>query len=333
MSVGFGVIGLGWWGAVLTQKTAETGEARVVSCFARTEASREAFATEHGCAAAPSLEAMLEDPAVEGVLIATTHSSHLSLIDAAASAGKPVFVEKPLTLTSAEAHEVVAIGRRTGVPIQVGHQRRKTAANRVIRAMIDAGDLGPIQMATANQSVPGALSHAPDAWRRDRSESPLGGMTSLGVHKIDTLHYLVGPMKRVFTMSKNTMTDPQIDEASVVAIEFVNGAVGTLVTSFVAPVISTVSIFGLGASAHNEADGTKLFTQTAADGAVRTEVTLQPVDAVVAQLAEFAGVVRGETMPEVGATEGAAVVAVLEAMVASDERGTPVDVEYGEGSS
>lgn len=328
MSVGFGVIGLGWWGGMLAKKTAATGSAAVVSCFARTESSREAFAAEHGCSAASSVEAMLADPAVEGVVIATSHSSHLPLIDAAASAGKPVFVEKPLTLTSVEARDVVAIQRRTGVPIQVGHQRRKSAANRAIKAMIDAGDLGPIQMVTANQSVPGALSHAPDAWRRDRSESPLGGMTSLGVHKIDTLHYLVGPVKRVFTMSKNTMADPEIDEANVFAIEFENGAVGTMVTSFVVPVISTVSVFGLGTSAHNEGDGTKLFTQKAADGPARTEVELESVDPIVAQLAEFADVVRGDATPEVGAEEGAAVIAVLDAMVASDERGEPVDVEY-----
>jgi predicted dehydrogenase len=328
MSVGLGLIGLGWWGGMLADKAMASGEASVVSCFARTDSAREAFADKHGCTAAGSVGEMLADPAVEGVMIATAHSSHLELIDAAASAGKPVFVEKPLTLTASEAREVVVIGERTGVPIQVGHQRRKSAANRGIKALIDDGSVGPIQMATSNQSVPGALSHAADAWRRDRSESPLGGMTSLGVHKIDTFHYLVGPMKRVFTMSKNTMPDPEIDEATVVSIEFENGAVGTLVTSFVVPVISTVSIFGLGFSAHNEADGSKLFIQRAADGPARTEVELDPVDPIAAQIVEFASVVRGETAPEVGAVEGAAVVAVMEAMIASDETGQPVDVEY-----
>lgn len=328
MSVGLGLVGLGWWGGVLAGKTAATGVASVVSCFARTESARDEFAEAHGCTAAPSIAAMLEDPAVGGVLIATSHSSHLELIDQVASAGKPVFVEKPLTLTASEAREVVAIGERTEVPIQVGHQRRRSAANRAIKALIDDGTMGPVQMATTNQSVPGALSHAPDAWRRDRSESPLGGMTSLGVHKIDTLHYLVGPMKRVFTLSKNTMSDPEIDEATVVAIEFENGAVGTLVTSFVTPVISTVRVFGLGISAHNEADGTKLFLQRTEDGPARTEVELTPVDPIVSQLTEFAAVVRGEKQPEVGAVEGAAVVAVMDAMVASDESGQPVDVEY-----
>lgn len=328
MSVGLGLIGLGWWGGMLATKAAASGEASVVSCFARTQSARDAFAEAHGCTSAESVAAMLADPAVEGVMIATSHSSHLELIDQAATAGKPVFVEKPLTLTAAEAREVVAIEARTGVPVQVGHQRRKSAANRAIKALIDDGTIGPVQMATTNQSVPGALSHAPDAWRRDRSESPLGGMTSLGVHKIDTLHYLVGPMKRVFTMSKNTMSDPEIDEATIVAIEFENGAVGTLVTSFVTPVISTVRVFGLGISAHNEADGTKLFLQRAEDGPARTEVELDPADPIVAQLAEFAAVVRGEVTPEVGAAEGAAVVAVMEAMIASDATGEAVDVEY-----
>lgn len=327
MKVGLGIIGTGWWGDTLAVSAVETGKVRIAACYARTESARDAFATRHACASAPTLDALLNDSEVQGIVIATSHSSHLPLIEQAADAGKPIFVEKPLTLTVGEAQKVVEIVRSTGLHLQVGHQRRRTAANRKIKEMIDTGKLGPIQAVEANQSVPKALSHTPDSWRRDRAESPLGGMASLAVHKIDTMHYLVGPMKRVFTFTKNTMDEPPIDEATVIAIEFHNGAVGTLITSFVVPAISQISVFAIGASAHNVADGTRLLTQT--EGADQTEVPLDSVDPVIDQLTEFAAVIRGEAIPETGPAQGAAVVAAMDAMITSAATGVPVDVDYG----
>jgi predicted dehydrogenase len=328
MSVGLGVIGLGWWGRTLARSANGTGEARVVAGYARSRDSRQAFASEFECAAPESIDELLESSAVEGILVATNHSSHLALIEAAAAAGKPVFVEKPLTLDLTSGRSAVAATEQAGVALQVGHQRRRMPGNRAIKAMVDAGDLGAIQAAESHQSVPNAMSHAPDAWRRDRDESPLGGMTSLGVHKVDTLHYLVGPMRRVFTMTKNTMAEPEIDEATVVAIEFENGAVGTLVTSFVVAVNSCLSIYGIDGSAHTEMDGNQLYTQAPETGPERIGVSLTQIDPVHDELVEFARVVRGEALPEVGGAEGLAVVSVLDAMVRSAETGMPADVEY-----
>ena len=96
-------IGLGWWGNVLADAVKRSGEAEVVSCFARTEATRQAFAEKYGCRAAESVEEILNDSEVDGLLTATPHSNHPELIAQAASAGKHIFVEKPLTLNVAEA--------------------------------------------------------------------------------------------------------------------------------------------------------------------------------------------------------------------------------------
>ncbi len=235
-------------------------------------------------------------------------------------------MEKPLALDYQSAKAAVDVAARAGIALQVGHQRRRTAANRAIRRMIDAGDLGSIQMAEANQSIGKALTHPDDAWRRNRDESPLGGMTSLGVHKIDTMHYLMGPMKRVAVFTKNEMERPEIDEATVIAIEFESGAVGTLVTSFVVPMISRISLYGMKAAAFNDFDGTQLEVQQMDGG--RVAVPLEPIDPVVDQLVEFGKVLRGEAEPETGAAEGLAVVVAMEAMIESSETGHAVDVRY-----
>lgn len=326
MAVGIGIVGLGWWGRALADGTLAAEGVEVVAGFARSAETRAAFARDYACKAPGSLEELLADPGVEGILVATPHSTHLDILEAAATAGKAVLMEKPLALTKETAEKAIAIATKAEIPLMVGHQRRRTAANRAIKKMIDAGDIGPIQMAEANQSLGKALTHPDDAWRRDRSESPLGGMTSLGVHKVDTMHYLIGPMKRVAVFTKNEMERPEIDEATVIAIEFESGAVGTLVTSFVVPMISRISIYGMKASAFNDFDGTTLEVQKMDEG--RVPVPLEPVDPVVDQLVEFGKVVRGEMDPETGATEGLAVVSVLEAMVESSLTGKAVDVRY-----
>lgn len=321
---GVGIVGLGWWGRALANAAGQAEGVEVVAGFARSADARAAFAADYDCAAPETMEAMLADPAVEGVMIATPHSTHYDIVAAAAGAGKAVFVEKPLALTTAAARACVEVAEQAGIPFQVGHQRRRTAANRAIKKLIDAGDLGPIQMAEANQSIGKALTHPDDAWRRNREESPLGGMTSLGVHKIDTMHYLIGPMKRVSVFTKNQMDRPEIDEATVVAIEFESGAVGTLVTSFVVPMISRITVFGMKATAYNDFDGTSLQVQKMDEG--RVPVDLEPVDPVVDQIVEFGKVIRGEMQPETGAAEGLAVVAAMEAMVESSETGRAVNV-------
>ena len=122
-----GLIGLGWWGGELTDAAEKGGVGRVVRAYARNESGREEFTAKHGVPAASSLEAMLDDPNVEGVLIATSHQSHRALVEQAAAAGKHIFVEKPLTTTVAEGRACVEAARQAGVLLQVGHQRRRTA--------------------------------------------------------------------------------------------------------------------------------------------------------------------------------------------------------------
>jgi myo-inositol 2-dehydrogenase / D-chiro-inositol 1-dehydrogenase len=130
--VRLGILGLGWWAGVLAEAAQTTGAAQVVTCFARDPDHRTKFAADHGCRAADSLDALLADPEVEGVVIATPHSTHADLAVQAAGAGKAVYVEKPFTLTVADARRAIQAASAAGVPLQVGHNRRRQPANRFI---------------------------------------------------------------------------------------------------------------------------------------------------------------------------------------------------------
>lgn len=322
--VGLGILGLGWWGSVLTEAVARTDGAEVLSCYARGEEGRLSFAEEHGCRAAGSLEELLEDPQIEGVLIATSHSSHRKLIEQVAAAGKHIFVEKPLTTTVADARACVEAAQAGGVLLQVGHQRRRTPAERRMKEMVDSGEIGDVETVVAHQSIPNGFKMPDTAWRWDPDQSPLGSMTSLGVHKIDSMHFLVGPIRSVFAFTREGRSRP-IDEGTVVAVEFESGALGTLTTSFFTPVINEIAVFGTELAAYSSQGGDRLEIQRRGE-AGREEVTLSPVDPVEEQLEDFARAIRGEIPVEVDGEAGLAVVAVLEAAGESAKSGRAVEV-------
>lgn len=322
--VGLASVGLGWWGKVLAETAGKTGEARIVSCFARRPEGREEFAAQVGCRTATSLDDLLADPEVEGLLVATANRSHREIIEQAAAAGKAVFVEKPLTTTVEDGAAAVAAAEAAGIVLQVGHQRRRNAANRRIKQLIEAGELGDLEALEANQSIPNGFKMPEQAWRWNAEESPLGAMTSLGIHKIDSMRYHAGPIKSVFCFTRAGRS-VSIDEATVVAFEFESGAVGTLITSFFVPVLSTLTVFGQDASAFNEADGTKLFLQ-ARGGAAREEIPLEAVNPAADQLVEFARSIRGEAKPEVDGRAGLEIVSIMAAALESATTRRAVDV-------
>lgn len=324
-TVGLGVVGLGWWGGVLTEAARASGVAEVVACFARSEEARVSFADAHGCRAVDDLDTMLEDPAIEGLLFATPHSTHADLVERTAAAGKHAFVEKPLALSVADAKRASEAAGRAGVVLQVGHNRRRQPANRRIKAMIDAGDLGTVVQLEGVHNASGGFKPQLPEWRRDPVECPYGGMTGLGVHTVDTFNYFVGPARRVTAFSVRTHGFLPLDEATTVAIEYEAGPIGSINTSyFSAPVVS-LGVYGTEATVWNEQDGTRLLTQPRTD-ATPTENEVETIDTVTDELGEFATCIRQGAVPETGSAEGIEVAAVLEAIGRSVASGCAVDV-------
>jgi len=317
-------IGLGWWGGVLAEKAAAAG-ADIVRCFARSEESRQAFAQTHGARPALSYDEVLADPDVEGVLIATPHSTHADLVVQAAAAGKQVFCDKPFTLTVAEAKRATQAAAAAGVVLQVGHNRRRQPANRRLKQMIDNDELGMIHYAEANLSYPKGLTPR-GGWRGEPAESPAGGMTGLGVHMADTLVYLLGKPSRVSAFSRRTIGVSKLDDVTTANIEFENGALAYLATSMVIPDIARTAVWGTKAAAMNEWDGEQFSVQQSGEKH-KTQQEIETLDTVKDELEEFAANVRSGSAPETGGVEATEAVAILEAIVESVARGTVVDLD------
>lgn len=322
-------IGLGGWGAMLAGSVERSGAAEVVSCFARSEEGRKSFAEEVGCRQAASLDELLSDSEVEGILLATPHSTHVDIICQAASAGKHVFVEKPLTLTAADGRKAYEATQKAGVTLQVGHNRRKQGGNRRLREMIDNGELGMVHQVEGNLSLAGGQNPR-QGWRNDTDECPAGAMTALGVHMVDNLHYLAGPVKRLSAFSKKLFGKGNLNDVTSIILEFESGPLGYIHTTFVIPKICSNAVFGTQANAWTEEEGSKLYFQKV-DQQEREELPCEPGDCLAEQMTEFAKCIREGARPEVSGPEGIEVVAVLEAVVESAGTGQAVEVDKFRG--
>jgi len=320
-----GVVGLGWFGAVLLEAARATGRADVVACFARSVEAREAFATEHGCRAVESYDAMLASDDLDGVLLATPHSTHVDMIVAAAAAGKHVFVEKPLALTVADTRRAVDACDSAGVVLQVGYNRRRYPANRRVKELISNGDLGTVLQLEGNQSGPGAKAPTFASWRADPAECPAGGMTAMGIHVVDTFQFLVGPARRVSALSKRVDGWRDIDETTVVLLEYESGPLAMIGTSYYVPPVNTIVVYGSEGNVWVEEDGKRLFRQRIGEGA-RAEESIETLDTICDELDEFARCVRDGDRPETSGEESLEVAAVLDAVLESVQRGSSVDV-------
>jgi len=120
------IVGLGRWGQNLMAAATNAPDhpLRFVQGVTRTPSKAAEFTKHHGIPVSDDYDAMLEDPAIQAVVLATPHSQHCDQICKAANAGKHVFVEKPLALTFDEARRAIDTCNNQGVTLAVGFNRR-----------------------------------------------------------------------------------------------------------------------------------------------------------------------------------------------------------------
>jgi predicted dehydrogenase len=140
-----GVIGYGYWGPNLVRNFAETAGARV-GFVADLSPDRLAAAARRypGIKTSTDARELIEDPAVDAVVVATPVRDHFDLALAALRAGKHVLVEKPLTSTSEQATRLIDEAERRGLLLMVDHTFVYTGAVTRMRGLVEAGELGDI---------------------------------------------------------------------------------------------------------------------------------------------------------------------------------------------
>jgi predicted dehydrogenase len=226
------IVGLGWWGKTLVEAVQhDSDDVRFVAGATRTRTPEvQAFADAQKFELVDTYEALLANPKVEAVVLATPHSMHAQQVIAAAGAGKHVFCEKPFALTKESAEQAVSATKKAGVTLGLGYNRRFHPEIAKLRTRIRTGDLGTILHVEATMTFPNALLLKPDAWRANPRETPCGGLTPLGVHAIDGMIDLCGPIDHVFAQSFRRIVPVAADDTTSILLRMKEGMSGYLGT-------------------------------------------------------------------------------------------------------
>src|SRR5438552_12225609 len=155
---------------------------------------------------------------------------HTRQVVAAAQAGKHVFSEKPSALTTSDAERAVEASRKAGVTLGLGYNRRFHPEMTKLRDRIRSGGLGVMMHVEATMTFPNALMLKPTQWRANREETPCGGLTPMGVHAIDGMIDLCGPIDTVYCQSFRRVVEVDSDDTTSMLFRMKEGMSGYLGT-------------------------------------------------------------------------------------------------------
>ena len=311
------IVGLGRWGQNLVAASAES-DLNFVQGVTRTPSKVTEFATQNGFPVSDDYDAMLADPGIEAVVLATPHSQHCAQICKAAEAGKHVFVEKPLALSLVEAQKAVRSCNAHEVTLAVGFNRRFLPAYSGLCEAYQANKLGKALHIEANFSGPFGYDYSADMWRGSLDENPAGGMAAMGIHMLDAMIHLLGPVRRVATLSCRRAVEAPIDDTTHVQLEFVSGATGSLTTLMATQTNWRLQLFGASGWAAMKDQQSLEISQIDQDPVV---APFEAVDTLAAELSAFAGCVRGDGSFPVTHHEALHGVAAMQAISRSAASG------------
>ena len=185
--------------------------------------------------------AQVDDPDLQLFDNGGPNNTHAEPCIVAARNGKHILCEKPLARSAEESKTMLDAVDKAGVKHMVAFNYRFVPAIRQIRNLIDSGALGQIYHWRAVYLQEWIMPHygTPKIWRLDKLVSGSGALGDLGAHIIDLAHYLVGDIKSVGALTKTFIPEREledgdgmgivdVDDAFVAAVEFENGAIGTL---------------------------------------------------------------------------------------------------------
>jgi predicted dehydrogenase len=319
------VLGMGWWSDVLSDAIKRTSEIEIVACFTRSEDKRRAFAEKYKCRAAASYQEILADRSIAAIVNTTPNNVHLETTRQAAEAGKHVFLDKPIANTVREGMAIAEVCRKAGVVLALGYQRRREKHFRWIKAEIDAGRFGKLVQAECNISRDRLGQFDLSSWRYTAEGMPGGVMLQIGIHYVDVLEYLMGPIKSVSARLAQLVLPGDNPDVANMILQHENNALSNLTASYAsASEFYMMNIYGKEASAYYDLfSGLRhLKRGEKAARAIATEKN----DTIREELEEFARCARSGGQPETDGFWAARNLAVIKAGAKSAREGRMVEV-------
>ena len=320
------MVGLGRWGqTILNSIQGKSTRLRIVHGVSKEPELARDLAAKHGFHLSTELDDAIANPDVQAIMLATPHSLHVEQIKKVAAAGKPVWCEKPLALTRAQAEIAVTAVRAAKVPFGSGNNKRCFASMRELKRVVASGEIGEVLHIEGHYSNEHS-TRVSGGWRDDPNESPGAGMTGAGLHVLDAFVNLAGPVSYIDARCVSKKAPPDPRDVVAVLMEFTGGATGVMATVRAAPMVWRVHVFGTDGMA--EARGEDILIVTRIGGEPR-EQTFPHVDSLRVLIEAFADAVEGRAPFPVTPDQMLDVIGAFEGAIASLATGKPVKLPLG----
>ncbi|MHB9004624.1 MAG: Gfo/Idh/MocA family protein [Coriobacteriia bacterium] len=219
-----GVVGFGYWGPNIVRNLHRLADADLVVACDASQTNLDKFSSAYPHAATTSdLDVMLADYDLDAVVVATSAPSHFAIAKAVFSAGIHCFVEKPLTLTSADADELVSMAEERGLVLMVGHLMVYHSAVNYIKDVIDSGVLGDVLYLYAQRLNLGKVRTEENAF------------WSLAPHDVSIVHYLLGETPSSVSATGAAYLHDGVEDTVFANLHFPSGRMANIHVSWLDP--------------------------------------------------------------------------------------------------
>lgn len=225
----FGILGCGMIAGIHAAAIHEIENATLAGVADNFPAAAEKFAEKHACRAYPTYADMLADEEIDAVCICTPSGFHAENAIAALLSGKHVVLEKPMALSVADADRIIETCEKTGKLLTVISQLRFAEDIQWVKRLIADGSFGRISLCGLHLKYwrdPAYYSSSP--WKGTLKFDGGGALMNQGIHGIDLLEYLVGPIKTARGKIATLMHKIETEDTAVATVEFEHGALGVI---------------------------------------------------------------------------------------------------------
>ena len=325
------LIGFGWWGQHIARRLVDNPNFELVCVVEPVKALHNGI-KRLGLKVLENYEDALSLPEVEALILTSPNDLHDEQVVQAASAGKHVFCEKPLSLSAAGAKASIKACRTAGLILGIGHERRFEPAILALRKLLDDGAVGTVmhtEMAFSHDKLIGLTS---DSWRTTSAFAPAAGMTQMGIHLTDLLISFYGPVTSLHAITADRSLGWETGDVVTVQLQFKAGMTATLQAILHTPHFIRTHVFGsdmwveIRNATHPDTPGGKATMERYRSiDDVETKV-FDWTDSVTANLEAFAAAIRGEAPYPFSDFELLHNIEVLDAIVQSAETGQSVQL-------
>jgi UDP-N-acetyl-2-amino-2-deoxyglucuronate dehydrogenase len=341
--LGIGLIGCGRVSPLHLAATADLRGARLTAVADLDAGAAAGAAAGRDVAVCATADELVTRPDVGLVIVATPSGTHAEVGMVAAAAGRHVVVEKPVDVDPDAARALIAACHDHHVALGVISQHRFDPGSIALKAIIEAGALDPVVLAEGRVWWYRADEYyGHDSWRGTRALDG-GALMNQGIHTVDLLHWLLGPVRSVSAAAVTAAHDIEMEDTLVATLTFERGTIATLaVTTAAAPgQPETVSVGGPVATLRLEggrvhgldqlSDRAELADVLAAHGDNLGEETTAargspdlPSTAHRAQLQDMVDAIANDRDPAITGADGLAAVEIIQAAYRSARSGQPV---------